>query len=80
MCSVVIHGARCAPLFFGGLMRKVHIVRKDSLGIAMPELKQGWVNKRMQGGHAPVPFRQHSNNWTRANTFARVPAAKPWLD
>jgi hypothetical protein len=61
-------------------MRKVHIVRKDMLGIAMPKLKEGWINKRMQGGHAPVPYRQHSNNWARANTFARVPAAKAWLD
>jgi hypothetical protein len=61
-------------------MRKVHIVRKAVLGIAMPALKEGWIGKRMQGGHAPVPFRQHSNNYGRANTFARVPAAKPWLD
>jgi len=61
-------------------MCKVHIVRKAVLGIAMPELKQGWIGKRMQGGHAPVPFRQHSNNYGRANESARVPAAKPWLD
>lgn len=61
-------------------MCKVHIVRKDVLGIAMPKLKQGRIGKRVQGGHAPVPYRQHSNNWARANEFARVPAAKPWLD
>ena len=61
-------------------MCKVHVVRKAVLGIAMPELKQGQMGKRMQGGHAPVPFRQHSNNWARTNKLARVPAAKPWLD
>ena len=61
-------------------MRKVHVVRKAVLGIAMPALKEGWIGKRMQGGHAPVPYRQHSANYGRANEFARVPAAKPWLD
>lgn len=61
-------------------MRKVHIVRKDALGIAMPKRKVGTRNRPMQGGHAPVPYRQHSNNLTRANVFARVPQQGVWLD
>lgn len=61
-------------------MRKVHTVDKGALGIAMPKRKVGWVNKRVQGGHAPVPFRQHSNNMGRANVFARVPQQGVWLD
>ena len=50
--------------------------------IAVPlALKQGTQGKRMQGGHAPVPYRQHSNNWSRANAFARVPSnLAPWMD
>jgi hypothetical protein len=57
-----------------------HVLRTASLGIAMPKIKQGWINKKPQGGHAPVPFRQHSGNFGRANKFARVPLAKAWLD
>lgn len=61
-------------------MRKVYSVQAGALGIAAPKLKQGTRNKRVQGGHAPVAYRQHSNNWTRANKFARVPAMGVWLD
>jgi len=58
-----------------------HTLAKGALGIAPPPLKRGTWNKPPQGGHAPMPYRQHSNNWTRANKFARVPAnAAPWLD
>ena len=58
-----------------------HILAKHTLGIAPPPLKQGTLNKRMQGGHPPVPYRQHSNNWARANKFARVPSnLAPWKD
>ena len=69
-------------------MRKVHVLKREKvLGLyvasvisEMPELKKGWVNKRVQGGHAPVPYRQHSNNMGRANVFARVPQHGVWLD
>jgi hypothetical protein len=61
-------------------MRKVHVVKAGVLGVAMPKQKEGWINKRMQGGHAPVPYRQHSGNFGRANTFARVPMQGVWLD
>ena len=57
-----------------------YIVAKGVLGIVIPKLKQGTKGKRVQGGHVPVPYRQQSGNWTRANKFARVPAAAPWLD
>jgi len=78
MCN---RGAHCAPLsFVEDAMRKVHTVDKGALGIAMPKRKVGWVNKRVQGGHAPVPYRQHSNNMGRANVFARVPQQGVWLD
>jgi len=58
-----------------------HIMPKGALGIARPALKQGTQGKRMQGGHPPVPYRQHSNNWARVNRFARVPSnLAPWMD
>jgi hypothetical protein len=61
-------------------MSKVHTINKGALGIDMPKRKVGWVNKRMQGGHAPVPYRQHSGNLSRANSFARVPQQGVWMD
>jgi hypothetical protein len=58
-----------------------YILAKHTLGIAPPPLKQGTQGKRMQGGHAPIPYRQHSNNWARANKFARVPSnLASWMD
>jgi hypothetical protein len=36
-----------------------------------PKLREGWIGKRVQGGHAPVPYRQHSGNWGLANKCAR---------
>lgn len=46
-----------------------------------PKLKLGSWNKPKQGGHPPVPYRQHSGNWSRANKFARVPSnLAPWRD
>jgi hypothetical protein len=78
MCN---RGAHCAPLsFVEDDMRKIHTVDKGALGIAMPELKKGWIGKRVQGGHAPVPFRQHSNNLGRASVCARVPQQNVWAD
>jgi hypothetical protein len=59
---------------------RVHTIKKGTMGIDMPKCKEGWINKRMQGGHAPVPFRQHSGNLSRANTFARVPQQGVWAD
>lgn len=61
-------------------MSKVHTVQRGVIGVAMPNLKRGWRNKRVQGGHAPVPFRQHSGNLGKANVFARVPQQGAWLD
>lgn len=59
---------------------RVHTIKKGTMGIDMPELKKGWVNKRMQGGHAPVPYRQHSGNLGRANARARVSQQGVWAD
>jgi hypothetical protein len=60
---------------------RTHTLAKRTLGIAPPPLKQGTLGKRMQGGHPPVPYRQHSGNWSRANKFARVPSnLAPWKD
>lgn len=60
---------------------RTHIVAKNVLGIAPPKLRDGTWNKPKQGGHPPVPYRQHSNTWTRANKFARVPSnLAPWMD
>jgi hypothetical protein len=61
-------------------MRKVHTVKAGVLGIAMPKRKVGTRNRPMQGGHAPVPFRQHSGNLSKANSFARVPMQGVWQD
>jgi hypothetical protein len=69
-------------------MRKVHVLKREKvLGLyvasticEMPELKKGWIGKRVQGGHAPVPFRQHSNNLGRASVCARVPQQNVWAD
>lgn len=57
-----------------------HVLRTASLGIAMPKLKQGWINKKPQGGNTPMPYRQRCNDYGMANKFARVPMAKAWLD
>ena len=61
-------------------MSKVHTIKAGVLGVAMPKLKWGWINKRMQGGHAPVPYRQHSGNLGRANAHARVSQQGVWAD
>lgn len=61
-------------------MRKVHIVEKAVLGIDMPKLKEGWITKRVQGGHAPMPYRQRTTSWSLANAKARVPQHEAWLD
>jgi hypothetical protein len=61
-------------------MRKVFTLEAGKLGIALPNKRRGWINKKPQGGNAPVPFRQHSGNFGRANTFARVPQQGAWLD
>jgi hypothetical protein len=53
----------------------------SALGVPAPTLKLGSWNKPKQGGHPPVPYRQHSGNWSRANKFARVPSnLAPWKD
>jgi hypothetical protein len=36
-----------------------------------PKLVEGWIGKRVQGGHAPVPYRQRSADWGTANKHAR---------
>lgn len=61
-------------------MRKVYKVEQGVIGVAMPNLKKGWRNKRVQGGHPPVPYRQHSGNLGKANVFARVPQQGVWSD
>jgi hypothetical protein len=58
----------------------IHVIAKGKLGIDMPKLKQGWIGKRVQGGHAPVPYRQQSGNFGRANKVARVAQAGVWAD
>ena len=59
---------------------KVFKLDKGKLGIDMPKLKQGWIGKRVQGGHAPVPYRQQCGNFGRANKVARVAQAGVWAD
>lgn len=61
-------------------MRKVYVVKQGVIGVAMPNLKKGTRGKRVQGGAAPVPYRQHSGNLGKANAWARVPAQGVWLD
>jgi hypothetical protein len=35
-------------------------------------IKQGWIGRRVQGGHAPVPYRSRSADWGMANKRARA--------
>lgn len=58
----------------------IHVIAKGKLGVDMPKLKQGWLGKRVQGGAAPVPYRQRCNDYAMANKFARVPEAGVWAD
>jgi hypothetical protein len=39
-----------------------------------PELKlrEGWIGKRVQGGHAPQPYRSRTADWGNANKRARA--------
>jgi hypothetical protein len=48
-------------------------VEQNALGVAMPKLKEGSNGKRVQGGHAPVAYRQRTTTWVTANTWAREP-------
>ena len=48
-------------------------VERNTLGLAMPKIKEGTNGKRMQGGHAPTPYRQRTTTWASANTWAREP-------
>jgi hypothetical protein len=49
-------------------------VARNSLGIDMPKLKQrGTQGKRVQGGHAPMPYRSRTTSWATANTWAKEP-------
>ena len=61
-------------------MSKVYSVERGVLNVAMPNLKRGTRNKRVQGGHPPVPYRQHSGNLGKASPFARVPQQGIWAD
>ncbi len=38
----------------------------------MPKLREGWIGKRVQGGHAPVAYRSRSADWGMANKRARA--------
>jgi len=48
-------------------------VERNALGTEMPKVKQGTQGKRIQGGHAPVAFRQRSASWASANAWAKEP-------
>jgi len=48
-------------------------VARDSLGIELPKVKQGTQGKRVQGGHAPTPYRQRTTSWASANAWAKEP-------
>jgi hypothetical protein len=58
---------------------KVVIVTKP-LGIAMPKLKEGQYNLRVQGGHAPTPYRTRTTTWAWANRWAKAPEHGVWAD
>lgn len=60
-------------------MSKVCIVRKP-LGIPMPALKTGWINRKVQGGAVPVAFRSRTASWALANKWAKSPEFGVWLD
>jgi len=51
-------------------MNRVRIVPKGTLGIAMPELRKGEVNRKLQGGLPPEAFRAR-NDWNGASPRAR---------
>ncbi len=49
------------------------VTLSKAMGYAtMPKLKQGWIGKRVQGGHAPVAYRSRSADWGMANKKARA--------
>ena len=68
--------------FLGVAMRKVSkvIIVTKPLGIAMPKLKEGQYNLRVQGGHAPVPYRTRTTSWADANRWAKAPEHGVWAD
>ena len=59
---------------------KVFSLDKGKLGVDMPKLKQGWIGRRVQGGHAPMPYRQRCSDYGMANKGARVAQAGVWAD
>lgn len=61
-------------------MKKVHVVARGALAIAMPPTKKGHVSKRVQGGHEPVAFRSRTTSWASANKWAKAPEYAVWLD
>ncbi len=51
---------------------KIEGVFVPSVIAPMPELRKGWIGKRVQGGHAPVAYRSRSADWGMANKKARA--------
>lgn len=49
---------------------RVHRVAKGALGIPMPKPLDGEVNRKLQGGLPPEPYRSR-NAWGAANPRAR---------
>lgn len=55
-------------------MTKVHTVAKGTM-YPMPPLIKGDVNRVMQGGLPPEPYRSANHKWCRGSKFAREPYA-----
>ncbi len=51
---------------------KIEGVFVPSVIAPMPELRKGWIGRRVQGGHSPVPYRSRSADWGMANKRARA--------
>jgi hypothetical protein len=49
---------------------RVRRVPSGTMGIAMPTLRKGFVNRVMPGGEPPVPYRAR-NDWGAAYSRAR---------
>ena len=65
------------PFFMGFIMamtRRVFRLAKSMDDVMSPPLKkvEGWIGKRVQGGHAPEPYRSRTADWGNANKRARA--------
>ena len=56
------------------MTRRVFRLKESMSQVMSPELKlrEGWIGKRVQGGHAPQPYRSRTADWGNANKRARA--------